>query len=361
LNSLPSTVCPAALADHDTPMLVLDERVMLDNVAAMAAIARRAAVGLRPHAKAHKSLEIARAQLTAGAVGITVATLREAHAMASGGIESLLIANQVVGRAAVDRLSTLCVRTPVMVLVDSADNVREISAAALRAGSQVPLVVEVDVGRGRAGARSVTEAVTLVELAGALDGVTLAGIHGYEGHCSDEADRTARAKATSTALDRLYEVSSRLLDLGIGCPLVSAGSTGTCHEAAQHPAVTEIQPGSYVFMDRFHDRLVDDFAHSLAVATTVLTRHGDLVVLDAGRKALGADLGPPILPPGLEPVFLHEEHLGARDATGTVAEGDRMLVVPGYAPSAVNLFGHYTVLTVDGEVDRWEVRARHGI
>jgi len=145
----------------------------------------------------------------------------------------------------------------------------------------------------------------------------------------------------------------------MACGLVSAGSTGTCHEAARHRAVTEIQPGSYVFMDRFHDGLVDEFAHSLAVAATVITRHGDLVVLDAGRKALGTDLGPPILPAGLDQVFLHEEHLGARDTTGKVALGDRLLVVPGYAPSSVNLFGHYTVLTVDGEVDRWDVRARH--
>lgn len=360
MTSHPAQPASPLLAEHPTPLLLLDEVLVRRNIEAMAAITADIDVHLRPHVKAHKSPQIARMQVAAGATGVTVSTVAEAASMVTNGIDGILIANQIVDASAISRLAELSRQADVLVLVEGAANVHALADAARRLATTINLVIELDVGMGRCGVRTAEEAVTLATLASSLEGVRLRGIHGYEGHCSDEPDPDVRASSVKVAMDGLGELADVLRNRGLPCEFVSAGSTGTFREAGAHPAVSEVQPGSYVLMDDFHRPLVGDFAQSLTVVSTVISVHGDLAVLDAGRKALSMDLAPPSLPSGLTRAFIHEEHLGVRHPPGTLQPGDRVSITPGYAPATVNLYGHYTVLTQDGQIATWDVCARHG-
>ena len=163
-------------------------------------------------------------------------------------------------------------------------------------------------------------------------------------------------------MSRLAEAAMACRGAGLEVGVVSAGATGTFEITGAAAGVTEVQAGSYVLMDHFHAPLVDGFGFALAVMSTVIGRHGDLLVLDAGRKAVDTSLRPLEPPdPRATLAFLHEEHAGFRytgEAPGSV--GDRVHIVPGYAPTTVNLFGAYHVVE-DGRVaDVWPVLARHG-
>jgi D-serine deaminase-like pyridoxal phosphate-dependent protein len=144
--------------------------------------------------------------------------------------------------------------------------------------------------------------------------------------------------------------------------IVSAGATGTFEVTGNAPTVTEVQAGSYVLMDHFHAPLVEGFEFAVSVMSSVIGRHGELLVLDAGRKSVDVSLRPLKPPdPSSTLAFIHEEHVGfLYDAAPPHAIGDRMRIVPGYAPTTVNLFGAYHVVEDSRVVDVWPVLARHG-
>ena len=307
-------------------------------------------------------MELARLQLEHGAIGVTTATVAEAEAMVDAGVPDVLIANEVVGAAAIEHLVTVAGAGDVTTAVDDVGNLREIAARAHAAGVTVGVVVEVDVGMGRGGARDVVGACEVGRAAAELEGVRLRGLLGYEGHCTSEPDRATRAREVHTAMDRLLEVASAFRAEGLPVDVVSAGATGTYDLTGAIDGITEVQAGSYILMDRFHEPLVSGFGFALSVAVTAISVHGDLVVFDAGRKGVGGDLGPPVAPsPGGEFAFIHEEHVGFRYPGGApFGIGDRAVLVPGYAPTAVNLYGAFHVVEEGTVVDRWLVRARHG-
>jgi len=346
----------------ETPALVLDRAVAEANAAAMGERIARLPAALRPHVKVHKCAELARLQLAHGAIGVTTATVAEAAAMLEAGVPDVLIANEVVGDAAIRHLVATAGAGDVTVAVDDAGNLERIAAAARAAGVTIGVVVEVDVGMGRGGARDVVGACRLGRAAAELEGVRLRGLLGYEGHCASEPDRATRERATREAMDRLLEAAGRFRDEGLPVDVVSAGATGTFDIAGAIEGITEVQAGSYLLMDRFHAPLVEGFGFALTIATTAISVHDDLVVFDAGRKAVGADFGPPDAP-GADGdfAFIHEEHLGFRYPSGAPFRvGDRAALVPAYAPIAVNLFGAFHVVQDGTVVDRWAVRARHG-
>ena len=350
------------LEEVATPALVLDPAVARRNIETMAARIARLPAGLRPHIKAHKSVELARLQLDAGALGVTTATVAEAVAMAAGGVPDVLVASEVVSPVALARLAEAARGARIRVAVDDARVLEATGRAARDAGAELGVLVEVDVGLGRGGTRSTGEALRLAELADATAGVTFDGLMGYEGHCASEPDEAVRAAEAARAMGRLAEVADACRDTGLDVATVSAGATGTFEITGAAPGVTEVQAGSYVLMDHFHAPLVEGFGFALTVMATVIGRHGDLLVLDAGRKAVDTSLRPLEPPdPRAAVAFVHEEHVGFRyagEAPGAV--GDRAHIVPGYAPTTVNLFGAYHVVE-DGRVaDVWPVLARHG-
>ena len=344
-----------------TPALVLDLSVATANIVLMGERIRSHPVSLRPHVKVHKCAELARLQLQHGAIGVTTATVAEAEAMAAAGVPDVLVANQVVGPSAIDRLLDAASGARVTVAVDDRGNLDELARRSATVGGTLGVVVELDVGMGRGGARSVEEALGLARAAAELDGVEFRGLLGYEGHCASEPDPVARERETRASMDRLTSAAGRMADEGLPVEIVSAGATGTYAITGSIPGVTEVQAGSYVLMDRFHEPLTSGFGFAVSVVATAISVHGDLVVFDAGRKAVGTDFHPPASPDGRgELAFIHEEHIGYRYMGGAPYRvGDRAAFVPDYAPTTVNLFGAFHVVGSGRVIDLWPVLARH--
>ena len=349
-----------AVEDLPTPALVLDLDALERNVAAMNAALDGGRVALRPHTKVQKSPDLALLQVAAGAVGVTVATVWEAAAMAAAGIESVLVANQVVGREKELALARLARHARITAVVDDARNVRALSEAAKGAGSRLSVLVDLDVGMGRCGARSPEEALALAHAVADAPGLDLAGLQAYEGHCMLEPDRATRVRLATEAMDHAGEVSALLRESFPEAVTLSGGGTGTYDITARHPAVTELQAGSYVFMDAFHGALVPGFEVSLRVLTTVMARHGDTVILDAGRKSVGIDfVSPPIVGHDYTARYYAEEHaLFDVDDRMTADLGDRLYLTCGYAPTTVNLHDVFHVVRAGVVTDLWPVFPR---
>jgi D-serine deaminase-like pyridoxal phosphate-dependent protein len=223
------------------------------------------------------------------------------------------------------------------------------------------VLIEIDVGMQRGGVRSVSEAVTLAQHIAGTGGIRFRGVQGYEGHCMLEPDRTVRVEKALRAMEHVMIVVDALAAAGFAADVVSGGGTGTYDITGAHPRVTELQAGSYVFMDAFHGTLVPGFDRSLTVLATCSGRHGQTVVFDAGRKSVGVDFAAPELVghEHVAPGFFAEEH-GLFDFSGAVPFdlGDRARIVPGYAPTTVNLYDVLHVVDGDVVVDVWPIVPR---
>ena len=355
-----SSAIGRARHDVETPALILDLDVARRNIAEMARRVGTMPVKLRPHVKLHKSPQIARMQMDAGAIGVSTATVWEAIVMARAGIPNILIANQVVGKGKLAALADAAHLTLITVAVDDARNLDDLSAAAQAAGSQIGVLIEIDTGMNRSGTRSEEEARGLAAHASRLPGLRLLGVMGYEGHCMLEPDRDLRVTKAHAAMEYLIHVVDVLAAAGFDSPVVSAGGTGTFDITGRNPRVTELQAGSYVFMDAFHGSLVPDFGIALTVLATVISRHGDLIILDVGRKAIGSDLTMPRLVGEVgELIYLNEEHAGVRVGPDAALQvGDCVELVTGYGPTTVNLYDAYHVVSDGVVVDVWPVPAR---
>jgi len=346
----------------ETPALLVDLDVARRNISTMAGHMQRAGKHLRPHTKTHKTPQIARLQVEAGAIGVSTATAWEAVVMLDAGIDDILVANEVVGPGRIRALAEAARGGRVTVAVDSAANLDDLSAAAVAAGSTIGVVVEVDVGMNRGGVRSKEEALEVAGHAAGLPGIEWRGAMGYEGHCMLEPDRDVRVTKQATAMEGLFETVDHLAANGFQCEIVSAGGTGTYDLIAAHPRVTELQAGSYVFMDAFHGSLIPGFDIALTVLATVMGRHGDRVILDAGRKGVGIDLRLPEVV-GIEATtaFVDEEHSGYDvPSSSPLRYGDTVELLAGYGPTTVNLYGHYHVIEDGVVADIWPVMARYG-
>jgi D-serine deaminase-like pyridoxal phosphate-dependent protein len=347
--------------DLPTPALILDLEVARRNIDHMAARFRTFPAALRPHVKVQKCAELARMQVEAGAIGVCTATVWEASVMSQAGIEDVLIANQVVGTRKVKALAEAAKEGRLTVAIDCTENARDLSAAVVSAGSRLEVLIEVDVGMGRGGVRSAQEALSLARDVSGLPRLALRGVQGYEGHCMLEPDRELRVRKAREAMDYLTSVVELLRREGFECPVVSAGGTGTYDITGQNPMVTEVQAGSYVFMDKFHGNLVPGFSNSLTVLGTVIIQHGNTIVLDSGRKSVGIDFVLPTMVeyPSYQARYFAEEHaLFDVDERCSLRLKDTAELIPGYAPTTVNLYDVYHVVEGGTVVDIWPVVPR---
>jgi D-serine deaminase-like pyridoxal phosphate-dependent protein len=280
--------------------------------------------------------------------------------MAAAGVRSILVANEVIGPDKIAAAATLARHADLIIAVDDAANISDLSAAMTAAGSQAGVLVDLDVGMARCGARSPEQALSLARLVHAAPGLELRGVQAYEGHCMLEPDRDTRIRLATEATAYAASVKELLRSDGLPAEVLSAGGTGTYNITGRHPAVTELQAGSYVFMDAFHGSLVPGFAVSLTVLTTVLARHGDTVIFDAGRKSVGIDFVlPPIQGYDYQARYYAEEHALFDTDPGFPAQiGDRARLICGYAPTTVNL--HDVIFAIDGDrvADVWPVFPR---
>jgi len=350
-----------------TPALVLDVDAAQRNIDHMASELKRIGrATIRPHYKTHKSPDLARRQLQAGAGGLSMATVWEAAILAAAGMDDLFVVNMVAHPGKVRVLAELARDHRVLVAVDEAANAAALAAAAVTAGSTLGIMVEVDTGMDRCGVDDAADCLAVARQVMDLPGLRFEGITGYEGHCSLTPDNELRHERQREAMKFFTGVAELLEADGIGCPIRSAGGIATWSWTAAYPGMTEIQAGTYVVMDNFHGRMVPGFEHSLTIQATVISRQSGKVIVDAGNKSV-ADPADVTMVGHDHKVFRFDEEHGIFDAAGgsPLRVGDPVALVPGYSPSTVNWYDAYHVVQDDIVVDIWPIIPRgpghHGI
>jgi D-serine deaminase-like pyridoxal phosphate-dependent protein len=328
---------PGSRDQIPTPAAVLDLDAFDRNVARMAARAKAAGVALRPHSKSHKCSAIAHRQIEAGAVGICCAKLAEAEAMAAAGVAAILVTSPIAGPAQAARAATLAQQVAdFRIVIDHPDGATELADAAQ---SPIQVLIDVDPGMGRSGAHDAAQAVEVWRAIAAQPCLTLLGVQCYGGHWQHIEGANARAAAIADRMAYLSNVIAALRQAGAGIGVVTGGGTGSFAADAAQGVLTEVQPGSYAFMDRdYRDALKADpdgaFEQALAIAATVISaNHPQWVTVDAGLKAFATD-GP--LPVALTPKFADSAYRFFGDEHGRlmrpegqeVARGERVDFVP---------------------------------
>src|SRR5213083_2920528 len=268
-----------------TPALVLDIDAAQRNIDRMASeLKQMGAATIRPHYKTHKSPDLARRQLLAGAGGLSMATVWEAAILAAAGMDDLFVVNTVSHPAKLRTLAELARDHRILVAVDEAANAAAHSAAAVAAGSTLGIMVEVDTGMDRCGVDTARDCLALARQVTDLPGLRFEGITGYEGHCSLTFDNELRHERQREAMTFFTGVADLLETNGIPCKIRSAGGIATWRWTARYPGLTEIQAGTYVVMDNYHGRMVPHFEHSLTIQASVISRQSGKVIVDAGNK-----------------------------------------------------------------------------
>ena len=313
---------PGGRAKLQTPALVVDLDVLEANIGAMAAHAKAKNIALRPHAKTHKCVEISKRQLAAGALGICVAKLGEAEAQADGGIDAILITSPVVTDAGIARLVALNARVgELMAVCDNAGVAARLAAAAKASGKDLHILVDIDPGLGRTGVLPGEGAYALVETVVNSPGLVYAGLQCYAGQVQHMESPNERRSASFTALAQLKALSDTLASHGMTPAILSGGGTGTFDIDPDAHVLSELQVGSYVFMDRQYNDVWEKpggrapFATSLFVQTTVISANRDgLATTDAGFKSFATDAEAPKIasgaPEGANYFFFGDEQGG---------------------------------------------------
>jgi D-serine deaminase-like pyridoxal phosphate-dependent protein len=349
-----------------TPALILDLPAARRNIERMAAAMTSRPATLRPHVKTHKSPDLALLQAAAGAQGFSTATVWEAVMLAEAGLDDLFVVNTVVGRAKIEPLANLARERRVLVAVDDLENATELSLEAVKQGATLGVMIEIDTGMRRAGlddpAKAGEQALRLAE----LPGLRFEGVTGYEGHCSLEDDVARRTVKQRAAMDLLLVAVAAIEEAGVSCPIVSAGGTRTWWLTAATPGITEIQAGTYVLMDRFHSGVEGGFEPALRVLTTVISRRREWAIVDAGSKSVADPDLAAIAGRDLANLGFDEEHgRFAVENESELALGNVVQLLPGYAPSTINMYDAYHVVEDDVVVDIWPVVPRgpghHGL
>ena len=336
------------LAAVETPALVVDLDAFEHNLDLMASAVRGSGLALRPHAKSHKCPDIAKAHVARGAVGICCQKVDEAAAFVAAGIADVLVTNEIVAPSKIARLAALAQSATIGVLVDDAHVVADLSAAAVHAGGTVHVYVEIDVGAGRCGVLPGEAAVTIARAADGAKGLRFRGIHAYQGAAQHLRTPDERRAAIERASAFAAETKALIERAGVACPVVTGAGTGTWQLERDSHVYTELQPGSYVFMDADYARnaLAPDehaFEHSLYVLCSVMSVPArDRAVVDAGLKALAVDSGLPEIHAarGLRYAKASDEHgvLEVDASVATPAPGERVWLIPGHCDPTVNLY-----------------------
>jgi D-serine deaminase-like pyridoxal phosphate-dependent protein len=364
------------LAAVGTPSLLIDLDAFDANLHEMAALTAAHGVALRPHAKAHKSSAIARRQLEAGAVGVCCQKLSEAYPFAAAGIDSIHVSNEFVGADKLAMAVELASHVLLSVCVDDAAQVRALGQAAFASGVQIDVLPEVDVGQRRCGVGTADALLDLVDAIAAQPALRFAGLQAYHGGAQHIDDWDARRLAANRAAELAAQFVGALEARGIRCGVVTGGGTGTVEFDVRSGVYTEVQPGSYLFMDGHYGGLAWAGSlrprQSLFVLSTIMSaaRPG-IAVCDVGLKGLAVDSGlprdvrwaPGSDGPRLDYTAANDEH-GMLAVAGAPAEqtaglaGRRLLLPPGHCDPTVNLYDSYVGYRGERVEAIWPIDAR---
>jgi D-serine deaminase-like pyridoxal phosphate-dependent protein len=370
-NELPRHEETMTIDELETPALVVDLDTMEKNLARMGAYVQQHGLKLRPHAKTHKSSEIARMQIASGAWGVTVAKSTEAEVMAKGGIDHLLLAYPVYGPQKLERLTAIARQgAHLTIAIDDARTLEPLAAAAATANVQFDILTELNVGMNRCGLAAPEDVLALAQKIDSMPGVRFAGLNLYPGHIWAKGEeqlamlRSVDAHATA--------VIALLKEHGLDCTVVSGGSTPTAFQSHHVKSLTEIRPGTYVFNDR---NTMDTGACALedcalrVLVTVVSTAVDGWIVVDSGTKTLSSDRlhsgnqqfhGLVIEDPGMQIERLSEEHgqINLVNARARPHIGDRLSIVPNHVCATVNMHDRIWYHRKGEVLGSWSIAAR---
>ena len=369
MNNPPASI-GASLDEIDTPALIVDLDAFESNLAKLSDFARTAGVRLRPHAKTHKCPVIAMKQIAAGAVGQCCQKVGEAEALVRGGVRDVLVSNQVVGAHKLRRLAALARDARIGLCFDSAEQVDAAARAASEIGVVFDALVEIDVGMARCGVAPGEPAAVLAAHIAAAPGLAFRGLQAYHGTAQHMPTQAAREAAIRAAAADVRASQAALARAGLACEVVSGAGTGTFRLECAAGVWTELQAGSYLFMDTDYARIGNpdggrytEFRHSLFVLASVMSvPTADRAVVDAGLKSTSGERGMPWVHgrDDIEVTSLSDEH--AKLILGPKAQrvrlGDKVKLIPGHCDPTINLHDWFVAVRGDRVEALWPIAAR---
>jgi D-serine deaminase-like pyridoxal phosphate-dependent protein len=341
-----------SLHDLPTPAMLVDLDLLEKNIRTLASYLKDKPVVARPHAKTHKCLAVGKMQLAAGAQGLCAAKLGEADYLVRGGVKDVLITAPVVGSLKIRRLMELRAMTPdVKVVIDNEQNALDLGAAALSAKRPLKVLIDVNVGQNRTGLGTPADVVALAQVIGKQKGLELVGLQGYHGNNQHTVGFDKRRAGELQANDRAVAARHAIEKAGFSPRIVSVGGTGSYNVDADYPGVTEIQPGSYVYMDTHYSNIggkgeqgneYSDFGNSMSVLATVISRPTrGAAVIDAGITALTMDERVPAVMNATGMIYSSAEEYGMLkldNPSRDLQVGDQVQMTPGHCCTTVNLY-----------------------
>lgn len=359
-------------ADIQTPCLVLDLDALERNIIKMGQFAKDKNMRHRVHGKMHKSVDVALLQeKLGGSCGVCCQKVSEAEAFVRGGIKDVLVSNQVRDPAKIDRLARLPkLGARAICCVDDLANITDLSAAAVKHGTQIECLVEIDCGAGRCGVQSTEDVVAIATAIDAAEGLKFAGLQAYQGamqHLDDYQERKAKIEI---AVAMVAEAVAALKSVGLECDIVGGGGTGSYYFEGESGVYNELQCGSYAFMDADYGRILDrdgkridqgEWQNALFLLTSVMSHaKADKAICDAGLKAQSVDSGLPVIfgRTDVEYVKCSDEHGVIADPDGVLKVGDKLKLVPGHCDPTCNVHDWYVGVR-NGKVEAlWPITAR---
>ena len=359
-------------ADIQTPCLVLDLDALERNIIKMGQFAKDKNMRHRVHGKMHKSVDVALLQeKLGGSCGVCCQKVSEAEAFVRGGIKDVLVSNQVRDPAKIDRLARLPkLAARAICCVDDLANIADLSAAAVKHGTQIECLVEIDCGAGRCGVQSAEDVVAIATAIDAAEGLKFAGLQAYQGaiqHLDDYQERKAKIEI---AVAMVAEAVAALKSVGLECDIVGGGGTGSYYFEGESGVYNELQCGSYAFMDADYGRILDrdgnridqgEWQNALFLLTSVMSHaKADKAICDAGLKAQSVDSGLPVIfgRTDVEYVKCSDEHGVIADPDGVLKVGDKLKLVPGHCDPTCNVHDWYVGVR-NGKVEAlWPITAR---
>jgi 3-hydroxy-D-aspartate aldolase len=358
--------------DIQTPCLILDLDALERNIKKMGDYAKAHGMRHRVHGKMHKSVDVALLQeRLGGSCGVCCQKVSEAEVFARGGIKDVLVSNQVRDPAKIDRLARipkLGART--IVCVDMLDNVADLSAAAVKHGTTIECLVEIDCGAGRCGVRTTPDVVAIAKAVEAAEGLKFSGIQAYQGAMQHLDSYEERKTKIGAAVAMVRDAVEGLKAEGIACDIVGGGGTGSYYFESNSGVYNELQCGSYAFMDADYGRILDkdgkridagEWENALFILTSVMSHaKADKAIVDAGLKAQSVDSGLPVIfgRDDVRYVKCSDEHGVVEDPQGVLKVNDKLRLVPGHCDPTCNVHDWYVGVR-GGKVETlWPVSAR---
>ena len=328
----------------DTPALIIDMDIFEKNIQIMNEYYEDKVCRLRPHFKTAKSIEIVQKGIEAGAKGITCSKVSEAEVLAKAGVKDILVANQIVDRSKISRLADIAKKSvKVTIAVDNIENINSLSEIAVKAGVEFFVLVEVDIGMNRCGVDSETEVLYLAKAVDRSKNLVFEGLQAYEGHLCFQQNKEEKRKAIIEIEEKLLRIKKTLVKNGLYVNEISGGGTGTYDLKTDNKVWTEMQAGSYVFMDNTYNKVKHlPFKNSLTVLTTVIHKRDGIAITDAGKKACINDSGNTSIKDHPEiDIVLNEEHGILTDPSNDLKYLQKIEYIPGHCCTTVNLYDKY--------------------